>query len=690
MLATSEFISYVVNGIPFGCVFGLVAVCIVLAYKTSGIFNFAFAAQAFASAALYYDLRRTHDWDMLPAFLVAVVIAAPLLGLILERFLFRHLRNAPTVAKLVTTLGLFVAIPQIVTLDFLFGSERTYSPPTLWPFGDGDFDVTHPFKLFGSHFGQDYPMYGFQTLTMVVAIIAAVVLTLLFRYTSLGLRMRAVVESPRMTSLVGINSNRVSAFAWALSSLMAGLAGVLIAPVYGEVSINDFTTLLVAAIAAAMLGRLVSIPWALAGGLLLGILQGILGGYLPSNSIVAQGLRPSLPFVMLFALLLLLPGIRQKAEIADPLSGVDPPPPGLAAAARSRSLTYSTWASGAVFIVAVMVVTLTLFNAEWVTIMTKAVIFSVIFLSITVITGLAGQISLAQATFAAIGLFATAQLYDKLGFPVLLGLIGGMVIAAIIGAALAIPVLRLGGIFLALATLAFGLMFDNIFVPLDWVGGTSIPTTAPRPGFVSSDHAFFVFCVVVLVIVGTLVMFIRRGTTGKFLDALRGSETAAAALGISPARARVIAFAISAAIAGLGGGLVTLFEQQANYVAYFPAPFGLFWLLIVVVIGPRTVEGAIQAGLAFALFPELLKVLAKLFGLAPSELTPLQYVLFGLTAVAFSRHPEGMLEFGKRMQLERIQRRLDRRAGTTRAPSPDGTDTEVPAAAPTTPEKVGR
>src|SRR5581483_10173668 len=133
MLA-SEFLGYVINGIPFGCVFGLVAVCIVLAYKTSGIFNFAFAAQAFASAAFFYSLRRTHGWGLLPAFIVSVVIFAPLLGLILERLIFRYLRNASTVAKLVTTLGLFVAIPQIVTLDFLFGSDRTYSPPTLWPF----------------------------------------------------------------------------------------------------------------------------------------------------------------------------------------------------------------------------------------------------------------------------------------------------------------------------------------------------------------------------------------------------------------------------------------------------------------------------------------------------------------------------------------------------------------------------
>ena len=673
MIAASPFISYIINGIPFGCVLGLVAVGIVLAYKTSGVFNLAFAAQAFTSAALFYALRRTHGWGMLPAFLVAVVIAAPLLGLILERFLFRHLRTAPTVAKLVTTLGLFVAIPQIVTLDFLFGSERTYSPPTLWPFGLGDFDPTHPF-------GPDYPMYGYQTLTMIVAVIAAVVLTLLFRYTTLGLRMRAVVESPRMTSLFGINANRVSAFAWALSSFMAGLAGVLIAPLYGEVNITNFTSLLVAAIAAAALGRLVSIPLALVGGLTLGILQGILAGYLPSNSIVAQGLRPSLPFVMLFVLLLVLPGVRRKAEITDPLSGVDPPPPGLAAAERSRGLTYSTRASGAVFVIATMAVTLTLLDAEWVGIMTRAVIFAVIFLSITVITGMGGQISLAQATFAAIGLFTTAQMYDKLGVPVLIGLIAGAVVAAIVGALLAIPVLRLGGIFLALATLAFGLMFDNIFVPLDWVGGTSIPTAAPRPGFVSSDHAFFVFCVVVLAIVGTLVMLIRRGTIGRYLDALRGSETAAAALGISPARVRVIAFALSAGIAGLGGGLVTLFEQQANYTPYFPAPFGLFWLLIVVTIGPRTVEGAIQAGLGFVLFPELLKLIG-----AP---TALQYVFFGFAAFTFAKHPEGLLEFGKRMQLERIQRRLDRRAGKPGAPAPDGARAAVDSSASIEAERV--
>jgi ABC-type branched-subunit amino acid transport system permease subunit len=361
---------------------------------------------------------------------------------------------------------------------------------------------------------------------------------------------------------------------------------------------------------------------------------------------------------------------------------VDPPPPGLAAADRSRNLTIATWVVGGVVVVAALVVTLTALDAFWLGIVTKAVVFTVIFLSITVITGMAGQISLAQATFAAVGGFTTAQLFDRLDVPVLLSLVAGTVLAAIVGAILAIPVLRLGGIYLALATLAFALMFDSVLVPIDWIGGRGIPTPAPRPGFIADDHAFFLFCVVVLAIVGTLVALIRKGTTGKFLHALSGSETAAAAVGISPARSRVIAFALSAGIAGLGGGLVTLFEEQANYTGNFVPFFGLFWLLLVVTLGARTVEGAIQAGIAFVLFPELLRAIG-----APTEL---QFVLFGLAAVGFAKHPEGFVEFGKRQQLSAIQRRLDRRASVRSgdAPPPSATPPDVEPRTPAAPERV--
>ena len=635
----TDLVGYVIRGIPFGCVFALVAIGLVLTYKTSGVFNLAFAAQAFVSAAVYYQLRVEDGWPNVPAFLVAVVVVAPLLGLVLERLIFRHLRTAPAIAKLVASLGLLVALPEIVNL--WIGSEAKYGVPTIWP------------NQFGIYRWGDYAIDGNEAATVIATVVSVVALTLLFRYSSIGLRMRAVVESPRMTALAGINSDRVSAISWMLSSLFAGLAGVLMAPLFTQLSANNFTILLVAAIAAAAFARLSSIPMALVGGLALGILQGILAGYLPLNSVIANGLRPSLPFVLLFLLLLFWPGLRHQREAVDPLSGVDPPPPGLAAQARGRGLTIATYALGTAIVALFLVISLFSLDTFWLLIVTKAVIFGVIFLSITVITGMAGQISLCQATFAAVGGFATAQLVHEWSLPVLLTMLLGAVLAAAVGALLAVPALRLGGIYLALATFAFALMFDSIFVPLDWVGGGAIPLNVGRPEFAQGEHAFFLLSVAVLAVAGVLVMLVRRGTTGRFLDALRGSETAAGAIGINPARSRVLAFALSAGIAGLGGGLLAMLDTQANYAANYSPFFGLVWLVLVVTISARTVEGAVVAGFALALLPELLKE----FGISLEW----QYVLFGLGALTYARHPEGILEAQKRQIIGAIQRRVDRR-----------------------------
>jgi branched-subunit amino acid ABC-type transport system permease component len=639
----TDLITYVIRGLPFGCVFALVAIGLVLTYKTSRVFNLAFGAQAFVSAAVFYDVRSRHDWPIIPAFVLAVLIIAPLTGLILDRALFRYLRTAPAVAKLVVSLGLLVAIPEIVRL--WFGRGAAFGPPTIWP---------NEFAVYS--FG-DYTINGNQVATIIATAISVIVLTVLFRYTTIGLQMRAVVESPRMTELAGINADRVSAFSWMLSSLFAGLAGVLLAPLFAQVDALNFTVLLIAAVAAAAFGRLTNIPLALAGGLLLGISQGILAGYLPLDSILAQGLRPSLPFAALFLLLLFWPGLREKRELTDPMSGVDPPPPGLAAAQRIPALTYLTWALGTVVVALGVFLALFVINDFWLLISTRAVIFSVIFLSIVVITGIAGQISLCQATFAAVGAFATAQLFDRFGLNPFLTMVLGALLAAVVGALLAVPALRLGGIYLALATMAFAFMFDSVLVPLDWVsGGSVLPIRVERPSVgpidFASNHTFFLFSLGVLGAIGVLVIFVRNGTTGRYLDALRGSETAASSIGINPARARVTALALSAGIAGLGGGLLSISETQANYTANFTPIFGLFLLVIVVTIGARTVEGAIQAGLAFAFVPEILKAL----GISPSY----DLILFGLGAITFAKHPEGILEFQKRQSLMFVQRLITR------------------------------
>ncbi len=677
----NDLFRYVILGIPFGCVFALLAIGIVLTYKTSGVFNLAFGAQAFVSAAVFYDTRFRHHWDILPAFVLAVVIVGPLLGFILDRALFRHLRTAPALARLVTSLGLLVAIPEIVKL--WFGASPAYGPPSIWPWG-GDQLPTY-------HFG-DFALDGNQVATLVITAVAVLALTVLFRFTTIGLRMRAVVESPRMTELSGINADRVSTFSWMLSSFFAGLAGVLLAPLFSQVNAIYFTTLLVAAIAAAAFGRLSSIPLTFLGGILLGVAQGLLGGYLPLNSVLATGLRPSLPFVALFLLLLFWPGLRKRREAADPLVGIDPPPPGLAAAERSAVLTHLTRVLGVVAIVVFVVLALRVVDSFWLLLLTQALIFSIIFLSITVITGMGGQISLCQATFAAVGAFATAQLVQELNLPVLGAMVLGALLAGVVGGLLAIPALRLGGIYLALATFAFALMFENVLVPLDWVSGGQVPVKVPRPVIgpvdFASDKSFLVLCLVVLAVVSVLVIFVRRGTTGRYLDALRGSEVAATSIGISPARAKITAFALSAAIAGLGGGLLATQKGEANPTdfVYF---YGLFFVVIVVALGSRTVEGAIQAGLGFVLFAELLKYPLGWLGLPVRYAPIVEYIGFGLGAFTYAKHPEGILEFQKRKSLEFVQRQIDRRRAPADSAGSDTGSAPVPDAAVPAPAEVG-
>jgi ABC-type branched-subunit amino acid transport system permease subunit len=245
--------------------------------------------------------------------------------------------------------------------------------------------------------------------------------------------------------------------------------------------------------------------------------------------------------------------------------------------------------------------------------------------------------------------------------PVLVTMVFGALVAAAVGALLSLPALRLGGIFLALATLAFALFFENVMVKFTWVSGGAVALDVPRPqigpiGF-ESDKSFFVLSVAILAIVGVVVLFVRSGTTGRYLDALRGSEVAASAIGISPARARITAFALSAGIAGLGGGLLAIQERTANYQTDYGVFFGLFWVVLVVSIGARTVEGAIQAGIALKIFPEL--VLNRMLHASPSW----QFIFFGLGAIAYAKNPEGTLEAGKRTSLNFVQRLLDRRAG---------------------------
>jgi ABC-type branched-subunit amino acid transport system permease subunit len=404
-----------------------------------------------------------------------------------------------------------------------------------------------------------------------------------------------------------------------------------------------------------------------------------------------DNLTPAIPFIVLFAVLVFVPGIRRAREATDPLAGVDPPTVSKALAKRDPRRLLIRRLAWAAFLVVVGIVVLTRADQAWMFLVTQAVIISTIFLSITVITGMAGQVSLCQGAFGACGAFAVYRLVDAYDMPVLLAALLGGVIAAILAGLLSLPIRRLGGVWTAIATLAFAFFFDSVVIKLSWViggtkslfQGTGVSRPVLGPIDFSSDKSFFILAVAVLIVVSVLVSQLGSGTFGKTLLALRGSEVAARSIGISPARARLTAFAISGFIAGIGGALLAMQQGNVNYGNNF-SPFGsMFWVVIVVVLGARTVEGALNAGASFSLFDAVI-LKGAVFGwiLRSADRIPgifpisgqWVFILFGFAAVQFARHPEGLLEHGAQQRAARAERRRAARAareGDAPRPAPD-------------------
>ncbi len=639
----NTFLGYALPGIPYGCDFALMAVGLVITFRTTGVFNLAFGAQAFAAAFIFDLLVRSQGLPVWAAFVVAVLVVSPALGWSFDRLLFRHIPTASTTAKVVSAVGLLIAIPQ--TLPVLFGSTPRLDPPSLWL--DPSRIVFHLFST---------PVNGGELSTTVITVGVVLAVVVFLRRSPVGLEMRAVVESRRLAQLQGIDAARVSAGAWALSSAMAGLAGVLLLPLTAELVPSDplqFTSLLVAGLTAAAVAGMRSITGALGAAVALGVLESLLRAVLPSG-VLAQAVIPAFPFVVLVATLVGSPRLRQLERRADPLVGVDPPPAPPATSVRDRRLEAPMRWGFRLLVVAFVVSGLTWVPGYWVTSLSEGLALSVVFLSITLITGQSGQLSLCQATFAGIGAFGAGQLAAHLGLSVLVGAVVGGLIAAGAGAFLALLAMRISGLLLTLLTLAFALFADQFLFQYTWSGGGLSGVVVPRPVIgpidFGSDRSFMMLALVVLMLCAGLVLLVQRGTTGRYLAAMRGSETGAASLGINLLRARATVFAMSAGLAGVGGAMFGSLYHSVSAPS-FDYVYSLAFVVVVVSTGARRVEGAIQAGMAYAL-------IALALTYAPSRLDGIEPVLFALGAMTYAAHPEGIVEYQKRKWLARVSRLL--------------------------------
>ena len=653
-----HFLGFAIPGVPYGCTYAIVAVGLVLTYQATGVFNFAYGAQAYISAYAFTKLVQNQHMPVGVAFVLSVLILAPLLGLAFDRLLFSKIPNSNTMAKLVTGISLFVGIPSL--LSVVFGNANTYSPPSIL------FDPnTVYFRVFGT------PVNGIYITTVLTTVVILIALVALMRFTSLGLQMRGAVESRRLIELDGVNAGRVVGMAWMISGVMAGLAGVLLAPIYGELQFSDYAALMVAAFAAAAWAVLRSMPIAALVAVLMGVVATTLQGYLPVSSVWSSAVLTSLPFIVLVAALLIVPGLRTLDSTKDPLSSVDPPTPPSAATIRAPQVEKFARVGWYVLLGAFVVSMLTWLPSTWENVFNAGLVYSTVFLSITLITGMGGQLSLAQATLAGVGAFTAAQLANHFGLNFLLGGLVGAVAAALVATVLAFASVRLRGLGLALLTIAAALFFDyTVFPQLTSTNGAALIVKPQWVGFGITNpngHAFFVLAMVVLLVCILVVRLIHRGTTGRFLGAMRGSETAAAGMGINLRWQHIVIFAISGAVAGIGGTMLSIQQQQVN-PQLFVYEISLVFVVVVVTTGASTVEGAVQAGFGFVVLQQLLTYVPARFGG-----NSLVVVFFAFGALTYAGHPEGILEYQKRRSTLRIQGILFKNAGVDPGPSSGGT-----------------
>jgi len=597
----SSLFAFTVLGLFTGAAYAIAASGLVLTYTTTRVFNIAHGAFGMVLAFTFWDLSVRQGMPQWAALLLVLFVIAPAIGLFVQRFVTRGLGEGPVSVALVVTVGLFVG---------LIGIAQYIWPPaprTVTPF----------FPESGIDLGSVF-VTAHQAITIVLSAVVALLLYLLLNRTRIGTAMRASVDNPELLKLFGGRPDTVAALSWAIGMSLAALAGIMLTPVIG-LSYFDLTLLVINAYAAAMLGGLKSLPLTFAGAMGLGILQSYAVAYLPSQGHLA-GIRAVVPALFLFVVIVAMPQAQLRVGQVK----------GIVSAPLPSARQAGGWGAGLLLLVAVL--TQTLADADLLLVGTAAT-YAMVMLSLVLLTGYGGHVSLAQFTFAGVG----ALTYAKLDEPNLYGLLVAALVTGLVGALVALPVLRLTGLYLALATLAFAVLMDKMIFQADYAFGFNGTLPAERLSVlgqqIDSLGAYVMVMTVFLVLMGFGLLALRGGTIGRMLIAMRDSPSACGTLGLDMRWFRVGLFGLSAAMAGLAGGLFAGLRGTIG-AADFQFFNSLPLLLLAVVFGVTSVTGATLGGVGLMLLPVLQS--------SRPEYAGLMFAVIGFGAVALGRDPNGL------------------------------------------------
>ena len=631
-----------IAGLAAGAVFAILGAGLVVAFRGSGVINFAHGGIAAYTAYTFDQLREPGggdirlpwvdpipEWGLLqdlklsnlpvriqiqenPSTFLAVVLSllmAALIGLMLHFLVFRPLRNAPTLGKVIGSVGAFLYLQSVAVLNF---GAVNRNDPGWWEF-TSDSDKKPPIEI--GFLDANLPR---STIALgITAVVVGAVVWAFFRYSRFGLATRAADENEKGAALLGYSPQLLAGANWVLSSVLAGVAGVVF---LHRTQPSQFLLLVVPALGAALMGNLTSISGAVAGGLTIGMVASAgvsltSESWWPSDALPADGVRQ---FVPLLAIILVLYLRGDKLPIRGSISiGRQP-----------RAPATNNVMLGVLFAVGMALMMSNIFTSAWESALTTTLIFILFMYSLTVLVGYLGQISLAQWSLAGVASWTVARLMadgtkirefdffvkDGPNFPLVFAFIGAVAAAVIVGLLVGLPALRIRGVQLAVVTLAAVVAIEDLLQRNLWLFGDGADTTNPMPiprigdtsisGFnettsQTDNWRYTVFLVIIVAIVGVLVANLRRGAIGRRFLAVRANERAAAAAGIDVSQTKLLGFGISSAIAGVAGVMFSFKLGQLTSENFSPF-VGLALLAFVYLGGITTVYGAIVGGMLVA------------------------------------------------------------------------------------------
>jgi branched-chain amino acid transport system permease protein len=485
---------------------------------------------------------------------------------------FRPLREAPALAGLVASVGVLATLQALIVLRFRSGGRPI---PVVLP--------AEPLHLFGT------VVPGDRLLLAGLVVAAGCVLWAVYRFTRFGLASRALSADPTGVALLGWSPDRLAAVNWVAASVLAGLAGILVAPITGLDPVTT-TLLVVPALAAALVGRLVSFGTTVAAALALGMAQAEILLLQEQHAwIPRSGIREGLPLIVIVVALALGAG----STLARGATGAGR---GLPRAGRPRHI--GRWAVVGAVVAGAGVL---LLHGQDRLALDTSLVGALVCLSIVVLTGWSGQISLAQMAFAGVAGFSLSRLSVQLGVPFPVAPLLAAALAALAGLLVGLPALRTRGVSLAVVTLAGGVVVEEVVFKSPVLTGGFAGSRVPAPGLFGvhldpSGPGFGLLVVAVLVVTAVALARLRNGRRGQRLLAVRANERAAAAAGVDVTAVRLGAFALSAFLAGTAGALLG-YQQGRLSFGSFGAFVSLAYLAVAYLGGIAGIAGALVGGL---------------------------------------------------------------------------------------------